>query len=73
MLRGIVRRKDPEFGTDKFREFLAEEICSYMAREYAKKSSEFEGKPCGKDARSFFSKLALIRNAIYTLHTALNQ
>jgi len=64
---------DPQFGTDKFREFLAEEICSYMAREYSKKVRDLEDKKCDSNAQKFIRKLTMIRTAIYALHTALNK
>ena len=63
---------DPAFGNDEFREFLAEELCSYMAREYAKKIPEIEDLKCTSEAHKFFRKLTLVRNAVYTLHTAFN-
>ena len=63
---------DPAFGNDEFREFLAEELCSYMAREYAKKIPEIEDLKCTSENQRFFRKLTLVRNAVYTLHTAFN-
>ena len=63
---------DSAFGNDQFREFLAEELCSYMAREYAKKIPEIEDLKCTGDTHKFFRKLTLVRNAVYTLHTAFN-
>ena len=68
----LLDEANPAFGNDKSREFLAEELYSYMAREYAKKIHELEDLKCTSENQMFFRKLALARNAVYTLHAAFN-
>ena len=64
---------DPSFGTDDFREFLTEELWSYLAREYGKKVPEIENERCDSKAQNFLRRLNLIRNALYTIHATFNE
>jgi len=68
----LFDNEDPQFGTHKFREFLAEELCSYMAREYSKKIKDIEEGKCDSKAQKFLRKLTMIRTATYALHTAFS-
>ena len=67
--KDLFDKDDPLFGTDQFIEYLAEELLAYMCREYGKLSTDDISRD---ELKIHHTRLALLRNTLYTLHTALN-